>query len=157
MIAQKVGKWDASLSQDEIDDIAQDLLVKLQRPEVLAKVAAARSPQNYLFAIVRHQARDIARREQRILSRRENIEREIYQAEETDLPDQGASESVYLRTAMDLLGVDDRELLVACYWNDVSIEELARRLGVSYSTIAVRLHRARRRLAKFLSVLAEEG
>jgi RNA polymerase sigma-70 factor (ECF subfamily) len=52
--------------------------------------------------------------------------------------------------AMGALGEDDREILTMAAWDDMTNEEIAGALGISPGTAAVRLHRARKRLAKEL-------
>lgn len=52
------------------------------------------------------------------------------------------------------LGERDRELLLLIAWEGLRVNEAAHVLGVRAGTLAVRLHRARRRLAR---VLAEDG
>ena len=51
-----------------------------------------------------------------------------------------------VRSALARLRDDDRELLLLVAWDGLSREDTARALGCSSSTVAVRLHRARRRL-----------
>jgi RNA polymerase sigma-70 factor, ECF subfamily len=48
------------------------------------------------------------------------------------------------------LSAGDRELLLLTAWEGLSVSEAAQALGCSASTLAVRLHRARRRLARAL-------
>ncbi|MDR2930978.1 MAG: sigma-70 family RNA polymerase sigma factor [Propionibacteriaceae bacterium] len=52
--------------------------------------------------------------------------------------------------ALDRLPPDDREILMAFYWDDLSGAECARLLGCSTAAIWVRLHRARRQLRTIL-------
>jgi RNA polymerase sigma-70 factor (ECF subfamily) len=49
------------------------------------------------------------------------------------------------------LSARDRELLLLTAWEGLSVGEAAQALGCSASTLAVRLHRARRRLARALA------
>lgn len=59
-----------------------------------------------------------------------------------------------VRRALAGLGERDRELLLLIAWEGLRVNEAAKVLGVRAGTLAVRLHRARRRLAR---VLAEDG
>jgi RNA polymerase sigma factor (sigma-70 family) len=54
------------------------------------------------------------------------------------------------------LGDSDREALLLCAWEGLSAKEAAQVVGCSAATFAVRLHRARRRLARVMHELAAE-
>lgn len=56
-----------------------------------------------------------------------------------------------LRAALESLHPGDRELLTLIAWERLENREVARMLGCSPATLAVRLHRARRRLAVALA------
>jgi RNA polymerase sigma factor (sigma-70 family) len=49
--------------------------------------------------------------------------------------------------ALDALRPDDREILTLAAWDDLDNDEIAAALGVTPGAVAVRLHRARKRLA----------
>jgi len=49
--------------------------------------------------------------------------------------------------ALDALRVDDREILTLAAWDDLDNSEIAQVVGTSEENVAVRLHRARKRLA----------
>lgn len=63
-----------------------------------------------------------------------------------------AEVDVEIVTALGSLSASDQELLLLVAWEELSVDELARVLGVRRGTAAVRLHRARRRLRHALSV-----
>jgi RNA polymerase sigma-70 factor (ECF subfamily) len=54
-----------------------------------------------------------------------------------------------------VLGDDDRELLELLTWDGLTRTQLAAVFGVSTGTIAVRVHRAKRRLARALTSSTE--
>lgn len=56
-----------------------------------------------------------------------------------------------LAAALQALAPDDRELLTLLAWDGLTREEAARALGVSRATLAVRLHRVRRRVTALLA------
>jgi RNA polymerase sigma-70 factor (ECF subfamily) len=56
--------------------------------------------------------------------------------------------------ALSRLDEADRELITLVAWEGLDRDQIARMLGCSRATIRVRLHRARRRLAR---LLGEEG
>jgi RNA polymerase sigma-70 factor, ECF subfamily len=47
-----------------------------------------------------------------------------------------------LLRAADGLGVDERTVLVLHYWADLTLDEVARRMGIPVGTVKTRLHRA---------------
>jgi RNA polymerase sigma-70 factor (ECF subfamily) len=53
--------------------------------------------------------------------------------------------------ALSTLPASDRELLMLVAWEGLEVSEIAELLGIRAGTVAVRLHRARRRLAAALS------
>lgn len=55
--------------------------------------------------------------------------------------------------ALDRLRSSDRELLTMAAWDDLDNSEIAIAIGTSEANVAVRLHRARKRLAKELTKL----
>jgi RNA polymerase sigma-70 factor, ECF subfamily len=62
----------------------------------------------------------------------------------------GIAEADAVETAMRRLGRRDQELLYLIAWEDLKIADAAQVLGCSVATARVRLHRARRRLARLL-------
>ena len=54
--------------------------------------------------------------------------------------------------ALGSLSATDQELLLLVAWERLSNEQLAEMLGLSRGTVAVRLHRARRRLRRALAI-----
>lgn len=62
----------------------------------------------------------------------------------------GIADAHLVETAMRRLGRRDQEVLHLVAWEDLNVAEAAVVLGCSVSTTKVRLHRARRRLAKLL-------
>jgi RNA polymerase sigma-70 factor (ECF subfamily) len=57
--------------------------------------------------------------------------------------------------ALAALSDTDREALLLCAWEDLSVKDAAAVVACSPATFAVRLHRARRRLARALALTAE--
>jgi RNA polymerase sigma-70 factor (ECF subfamily) len=53
------------------------------------------------------------------------------------------------------LGASDQELLMLIAWDRLTRSQAAEALGVSVGTLAVRLHRARRRLATARAAICE--
>jgi RNA polymerase sigma-70 factor (ECF subfamily) len=63
----------------------------------------------------------------------------------------GIAEADLVETAIRRLGRGDQEVLYLVAWEDLSIADAAKVLGCTVSTTKVRLHRARRRLARLLN------
>lgn len=59
--------------------------------------------------------------------------------------------------ALDALRDTDREILTLEAWDDLDHDEIAEVLGISSGNVAVRLHRARKRLARELGRLGVEA
>jgi RNA polymerase sigma-70 factor, ECF subfamily len=68
-----------------------------------------------------------------------------------DMPDVA---DTALAEALGRLSSSDREALLLRYWEDLSPEQVAKALGCSKATLAVRLHRARTRLSRALEAQA---
>ncbi|MDG4802548.1 sigma factor-like helix-turn-helix DNA-binding protein [Micromonospora sp. WMMD980] len=56
-----------------------------------------------------------------------------------------------MRTALSVLGEFDQEILRLIGWEELTVSEAAQVLDCTRATAAVRLHRARRRLAEAMS------
>ncbi len=69
---------------------------------------------------------------------------------ETSKEDSDDTDGERVRRALETLGEKDREALLLTAWEDLANREAARVLGMSTPTFNVRLHRARRRLARAL-------
>ncbi len=66
-------------------------------------------------------------------------------------PDAGTPQFDAVHEALDRLRDDDRDLLTLVAWEDLDNDEIAVVVGITPAAVAVRLHRARARLARQLS------
>jgi RNA polymerase sigma factor (sigma-70 family) len=159
--ARKVGRWDVRVPQEELDEIAQDLLLKLLSVDFVRQLREVKSAQNYLFAVIRNAAHDRARRERRQGDREAIVEKEVYrlpsELARPDPNDPDESAGYRLEDALKQLGDSDRRLLHDHYWKQIPIAELARVNHLKYSAVAVRLHRARQKLERALAALTDES
>ena len=136
----------SGLAPEEVDEIVQDVLFKLQSLQTLHRLRTSRSPAGYIAVIVRNAATDFVRR------RRRELELELPLTE--DFPARGESEgdfaipkrSVRLREALQSLRPEDQNLLKLRFWQGLSIAQIAETLGTTYSATAVRLFRILRKL-----------
>lgn len=71
------------------------------------------------------------------------------------MQDDGEHEALW--RAWEQLSDSDREVLSLTAWEELSVRDAARVLGVPASVFSVRLHRARRRLARDLQQTASSS
>ncbi len=105
----------------------------------------------WIFAVARNHVRDRARR----LVRRERLDvLAAIQEEQPTAPGVGPAEEPArvsaLREALDQLSEADAEVLRLAVWDELSHREIAVVLKCRESAVAVRLHRARKRLARLM-------
>jgi RNA polymerase sigma-70 factor (ECF subfamily) len=102
-------------------------------------------------------ARNVLRESFRAQARRDSLDAELRAwTSAAELADGDVGEAVVERAtvlqALATLSGDDRELLTLVAWQDLSPRQAAKVVGCSTATYFVRLHRARKRLERALSV-----
>ncbi|MET9443574.1 sigma-70 family RNA polymerase sigma factor [Streptomyces sp. NPDC006610] len=107
-------------------------------------------PLPWLLGVARNVLRDAGRSEGRRASFAAEL-RDWTDAVEGDIADDVA-DRMALRNALASLGEEDREVLILAAWQGLTPREAARVVGCTAATMRVRLHRARRRLAKAVAV-----
>jgi RNA polymerase sigma factor (sigma-70 family) len=129
------------------DDIVADVfLVAWRRREELPK-----EPLPWLLGTARHVLANHARGQ----SRRGRLLDRL--AAEPAAPGAAAQvESARLQAALQSLSERDRELLLLMAWEGLEPRQAAQVLGIRANTLAVRFHRARRRLSAALKALEAE-
>ncbi len=122
----------------------------LQAWRASARFDPARDPAPWLYAIARRVAVDLYRRERRHESDRDEPEVAV-------LPQtfEGTWEAWEVRSALDRIPADEREVLLATHFIGLTHDEAAERLGIPVGTVKSRSHRAHRRLADLLAHLKE--
>jgi RNA polymerase sigma-70 factor (ECF subfamily) len=130
-----VGPFDAP---DVVTDACLKAFGTRNWPDVIDRRA-------YLYRTVLNVANDHHRQ---TLSRRL---REMKTARREDLPDPTASIDVEVLDAVSRLSVQQRAAVFLTYWEDLSPEAVAQRMGVSTGTVKRHLARARRRLGELLT------
>ena len=138
-----------SLNRDSLDEIVQEVLLKMQSPETLLRLRRAGSTTGYVAVIIRNAGIDRIRKQQK------GQEVEVLLTEdfpvimfEEDLPAQ--EQAAELQLALQSLRADERALLEMRFWESLSIAEIATKLGITYSAAAVRLFRILRKLRERL-------
>lgn len=109
-----------------------------------------RDPAPWLYTIARRAAVDIHRRERRHAT--DDTEPEVAVLPETF---EGTWRVWEVRSALDELPTDEREVLYATHYLGLTHEQAAERLDVPVGTVKSRSHRAHRRLAELLAHLEE--
>lgn len=101
----------------------------------------------WLYGIARRTLANHYRADDRRRRLQGRLEVHASSATDTETGTEGPS---IVRGAMTAMSPEDREILTMAAWDDMTNDEIAGALGISAGTAAVRLHRARKRLAKEL-------
>ncbi|WP_419914095.1 RNA polymerase sigma factor [Candidatus Poriferisodalis sp.] len=111
----------------------------------------------WLFGVARNMIRNAARSSRRREAAHDRL-RLVRPAEVDDpaAPDTG-ERSTLITTALAALSEADREVLMLVAWEELSHAEIGQVLGISANASAIRVHRARKRLAARLDRLDHAG
>jgi RNA polymerase sigma-70 factor (ECF subfamily) len=144
-------RTDAEAAQDVVSDT---FLVAWRRlPEVPDDPAQARP---WLYAVARRVLANSDRSRRRTQRLSTQLSRAGVDAEGVPDPAEGVTERALVRQALGLLAERDAEALRLVCWEDLDLAGAALAMGCSRTAMAVRLHRARRRMATALR-LADGG
>jgi len=146
----KVHRKCLSFTKDQVqaEDLTQDIFLKLVTKLDSFKYQARFS--TWLYSITYNYCAD----QTRIRNRRD----EVSIGDDWELlgtmPEESSAEQIeqvgqYLRQAMELLSVEERQLLLMKYQQEVSIKELAEQHALTESAVKMRLKRSRDRLREF--------
>ena len=113
---------------------------------------ASRSIAPWLYAIARRASIDLHRREKR----HDHLQAEEEIAQDSESALEGTWEAWQLREAIDQLRVEDRDTLRAVYFEDLSHEDAATKLGIAVGTVKSRVNRAQKRLSEILAYMNRE-
>lgn len=119
---------------------AQVFLVAWRRRSVVPEDALP-----WLYGVARRALAD----QRRGASRRSKLGRRL-RSVAVEQPPELISHDRGLADALKRLSARDREVLLLCYWEELEPAQMAPVMGCSRAAAAVRLHRARRRLAREL-------
>jgi RNA polymerase sigma factor (sigma-70 family) len=159
--AQAIRQLDARASDEDLEDVIHGEVLRLLSPPRAAALEAVTDPYAYFATVLSRRYLDLSRdrtRQGRAAERAEaespsgpdEQEREGDALEELADAETRAMRIDRLRNALGLLRHEDQLLLQAIYWRGESLGDVARRLGIKPSTLAVRLFRVRRRLRETL-------
>ena len=111
----------------------------------------------WLFGVARNMIRNAARSNRRRQAAHDRL-RIANPPEAIDsVADAADDRSTLLRTALGFLSEADREVLMLVAWEELSHAEIGQVLGISANASAIRVHRARKRLAARLEHLDHSG
>jgi RNA polymerase sigma-70 factor, ECF subfamily len=124
------------------EDAAQEALLRAWRMQTRV---AVRDPKAWLTRIARNEALRVVSRESVRAGRHAVADVELVAGEEWE---GGVRDRLVTSIALAALPLPDREVLRLRYLEDLTQTEVAHRLGIPEGTAKVRLHRARKRLAR---------
>ena len=135
------------------DDIVADAFLTAWRRRDDVPGGAERP---WLFGVARNLIRNAARSKRRRRAAQARLE--LVRPPEADDPADSASDerSTLLRAALDALSEADREVLMLVAWEELRHAEIGQVLGISANAAAIRVHRARKRLAAQIDRLERE-
>jgi len=123
--------------EDALDAVSETFMTVWRR---LDQVPPEPATIPWMFGV----ARRVLANQYRGADRQQRLETRLA---ETASPSPADSEYAQVHAALDRLRPDDREILTLSVWDDLDNDEIAVVLGIRPSGVAVRLHRARKRLA----------
>ena len=134
--------------EDQAEDLTQDIFLKLVTKLDSFKYQARFS--TWLYSITYNYCAD----QTRIRNRRDELpvgdDWELFgPAEEENPAEQLEQSAQYLKQAMELLSLEERQLLLMKYQQEVSIKELASQNDLTESAVKMRLKRSRDRLRDY--------
>ena len=138
----------APTPEDAADVVAETFLVAWRRADEVPAGDAARL---WLFGVARRALANHRRGERRRSHLSERIRAELPAALAAAAPPAPALDGD-LAAALAALPHDDREVLLLTAWEDLTPTEIAAVLGISALAARSRLHRARRRIRRALTV-----
>jgi RNA polymerase sigma-70 factor, ECF subfamily len=141
-------RW--QMSPDEIEDALQQVLLKLQSLETLRRLRSAGNAEGYVAMMLKNAAVDILRQRERERKLFVPMEAELAEQNVAQAPTLSPEQKARLREELRLLSPDDRALLRMRFWKNMSIAEIARATGLTYSAAAVRLFRILHRMRAHL-------
>jgi len=137
---------DSASAEDAVDEAFTDIWDKRDALGGVDNVAA------WLRQIVRNKAVDLLRKTGRIDLHGDSdlFDRQISPARSPEDSALLSSERRWLERALQGLNGHQREAVVLCYFEDYSLQEIARETGASLGTVKTRLYYARKMLAGVL-------
>ncbi|MFO7548010.1 MAG: sigma-70 family RNA polymerase sigma factor [Acidimicrobiia bacterium] len=132
------------------EEVVQETFTRAWRAS--ARFDPARGFGPWLYAIARRVAVDVYRRERRHERDRVDVEADVVALSPSF---EGLWEAWQVRSAVDALPAEERAVIEATHYRDLTMEMAAEELGVPVGTVKSRSYRAHRRLAHRLGHIRE--
>jgi RNA polymerase sigma-70 factor (ECF subfamily) len=141
-------RW--KLADDDVEDSLQQVLLKFQSLETLRRVRSAGNVEGYIAVMLKNVALDLMRRRELEHRLFHPLDEEVVQQKPAAAPDlsremETGRRSV-LREELRSLPAEDKALLRMRFWKGMSIQQIAKETGLTYSATAVRLFRILHRM-----------
>jgi RNA polymerase sigma factor (sigma-70 family) len=134
-------------SQISADDLSQSMLLKLQEPDIQLRLRGSRNPRGYVRSSMRNLAID--------LHRRSRVEHKVFRKFlrlrlRLRKPTVSPQRVHRLEQVLTKLSNDERAMVEMRYGLNLSIEEIAQRLNLTYSATGARLCRLKTKIREEL-------
>lgn len=126
--------------EDALDAVSETFMIVWRR---LDDIPDGTSTVPWVYGV----ARRVLANQYRSRDRRVQLDRRL---KDNAGGDSASEPADLVHEALDRLRPDDREILTLSTWDDLDNDQIAQAIGTSASNVAVRLHRARKRLAREL-------
>lgn len=143
--------WDG-LNDQDAEDLAADLMLRLQDRRLVLRMTRVGVPAGYFHAILRNSARDLWKRRQFQITPLEEGRLGEFLQETTQAGEQRSALVERLRAELLLLDREERLILELRFERQLKLKEIAAVFDVNFSAVAVRLHRVIRKLKARLEV-----
>ena len=140
-----------STSPDDAADAMAETFTTAWRK--VSEIPAGDEARLWLYGVARRVLANQRRGESRRSALANRLRGELAVLESSRAEEPGDSSAADLREAFSRLSEEDRELLALIGWEGLSPAEAATVLGSSRGAVRIRLHRARKRLAKELDAV----
>ncbi|TRX52034.1 RNA polymerase sigma factor [Fulvivirga sp. M361] len=137
--------------REEAEEAAQDSFVKAFRH--LPKFNRKAKFSTWLYKIVTNTAITYCRKQK---VKKEDIDRIAGIGEVPVSELELADRKKFIRRALALLNEQDRSVISLFYLKELSLEEIAEVTGIKGNLVKVKLHRARKKLAKYMKLILQE-
>lgn len=136
-------------NRDDAEDVLQTVFLRLARDSGELRLRPDAGLGGYLHRMAVHAAIDVLRR-RKPQATEGAVDRMTNAAPDPEHAHRGQEFQQLLRQTVASLGGRAPEIFVLRYWEELDNTEIARRLGIPRVTVAVTLHRARRKLQQTL-------
>lgn len=143
-------------NREEAEEVAQDSFLKVYRS--LAKFKNESKFSTWLYTITYNTCLDRIRknkREQPVVAIDEFTEREITSFDNTLTGMETKERKQMIQDCLNLLPGEDSFLLTLFYFEEQSVKEIAKIMGINSNHVKIKLHRSRKKLATILKAHLE--